>query len=133
MSHTTRISLQVTNLDALAAAVAELGGVLERNCKTFNAYTPNQPCVHRITVPGVNYQIGVRMEPDKTYSLHLDHYTYGSQHDGNKLVEKFGSGLSMLRQHYAISAATLAARAKGWMVQRLKLPDGTLRLQCTGM
>ena len=134
MSHLTKVELSVSNLDALAAAAKELGGALERNCKTFDAYTRNQPCTHRITVPGINYQIGVRQETDGTYSLHMDNYGYdSSRHDGHKLTAQFGQGLTKLRQYYGVHTATQAARKKGWMVQRTTLPNGTMRLQCTGM
>lgn len=74
-------------------------------------------------------------QSDGTYNLAFDGYGYdgGRRHDGHKLLEKFGDGLKKLTQTYAVQVATMAAKAKGWMVSRQTLPSGMVKLTMTGV
>lgn len=128
MSHLTKIETRILSLTALESAVKEMGATLTRDSKTFTAYN-RSPCDHRITLPGVRYEIGVRREQDGAYTLHADL----NAGDGNLLVLHFGNGLNKLTQTCAAHAAIEAARRKGWMVHRQNLPGGKIKITCTGI
>lgn len=148
MSHVTTVAIQIRDLNALKAAAREQGCEFIEGKTTFEWYrqhvgdyplpagmTKEQmgKCDHVIHVPGVNYEIGVVKKQDGTYTLAYDFYGGHGRHDGHKLLEKFGDGLKKLCQGYAIAKTTLEAKAKGWMVGKHTLPNGTVKLTLTGV
>lgn len=149
MSHITTVALKIKDLNALKSALAEFGAVWCENQQTYKWYGPSVgdtplpvgitkdmlgKCSHAIKLPGVNYEIGVVKMPDNTYTLAYDFYDYRPHgHDGGKLLEKFGQGLQKLTQAYACAKVSLEARAKGWMCQKQKLANGSIKLVLQGM
>lgn len=153
MSHVTSISLKILDLRALKAAVLEMGGEWVEGKTTYNWWgvsVGDAPipegmtkemlgkCSHCIRVPGVNYEIGVVRMPQGHYTLAFDAYNYGAgpnriPADGGKLVQKFGDGLKKLVQSYAVSVATLKAKASGWIVNKQHLPNGAVKLTMSGV
>ena len=98
MSHLTSAPIRCKAIADLRAAAKHFGGELIE-AKTFESYERNQKCDYLIRLPGVRYEVGIRKDA-KTgdFSLHFDPFEadWGpraeDKHDGNKLVERFGSG-----------------------------------------
>jgi len=150
MSHVIGITLVVSDLTALESACKTLGLEFLRNQKTHAWYgswqrdysasdaayintgiDPKQygKCEHAIRVPGSDYEIGVYQNPKgKGYVLAYDNWGTG-QHIKNTL----GSGLEKLKQAYGVAKVTLEAKMKGWMVSKVLLPNGSIRLAITGV
>lgn len=153
MSHVTSVKVKVRDLTALKQAVQRMGGIFVQDQKTYSWWgqsvgdTPLPEgftlemlgkCQHAIRVPGGNYEIGVVKMPAGHYELAYDSYNCGMgpngiPADGEKLHQKFGTGLKGLIQMYGVVAATLKAKAQGWVVSETKLSNGSIRLQMTGM
>ena len=87
MSHITSIDIEINNIEALDAAVREMGAVLVRNKSTYKWYGHSTgpipqgfttemlgKCEHAINLPSTNYEIGVVRNPAKpsTYTLLYD-------------------------------------------------------------
>lgn len=127
MSHVATIEVIIKDqeLEALGAAVKELGLELVRDQKTFKSYQSGLMCDHAIRVPGNPdaYEIGVVKRDDgKGYELKWD--TYGG---GRYLLEKVGTGAQKIKQGYATQVAIKAARAGGFrVVGRSVKADGTV-------
>lgn len=148
MSHVAAVSCRIKDIDALEAAVKEMGATLIRGKSTYQWYgqhvgdyplpagmTKEQlgKCSHAIKVPGVRYEVGVVRLADGTFTLAYDFYGSGGQHDGSKLKEKFGDNLDKLTQLYSVHVTTKAARAKGWSVGRQTGSNGNIKLVVTGI
>lgn len=136
MSHIEKCSVVVADLEALETACKRLGAQLLRDVHTYRWYgrsvgdtplpdgfTANDlgKCDHVIKVPGVNYEIGVvRNRVGKGYSLLYDFWGVkvpNSPHDGHKLLEKFGQGLTTLIDRYSVETLKRQARAKGYTTE----------------
>ncbi len=153
MSHVAAIDICISDdpagMKALTAACTELGLKFIPGQKTFQWFGAwmddyNQKdaaykmgikpedygkCVHAIQMPGCDYEIGVVNRPDgKGLTLCYDFFG-----PGRKIMDHLGKGCEKLRQMYGVNKATLAAKAKGYMVQRKSLNDGTIKLQFTGV
>lgn len=151
MSHVAAIDIQIDpgpdGMKALAAACKELGLTFVPHQKTYqwfgtwvndygaadaayrNGIDPKDygKCEHAIQMPGCTYEIGVVKRPDgKGLTLIYDFYGPGS-----KIKNALGQGCEKLKQFYGVHKATLAAKAKGYMVARKTLTDGTIKLQVT--
>lgn len=146
MSHVTTIALEISDLDALKAAVRELGAEFIEGKKTYEWYgssvgdyplpkgmTVEQlgKCDHVIKVPGVRYEIGVVRLPNGKYTLAYDFYGSGGVHDGQMLLQKFGNNCQRLVQMYGVQKATREAQKKGHRVTRQITSDGSIRLSIT--
>lgn len=127
MSHITTIATRILSLDALEAAARELGGQLVRGKREQRSYQDGLACDHVIQLPDCRYEIGVVKTKDDSYALAFD--SYGQ---GQKLVKAFGTGLQKLSQLYSVHAATIAARKKGYLVQRVAGKGGVIRLAVSG-
>ena len=120
MSHFTTITTQIKDVDALRAAVAEMGLQLIPNstARGFYQQTLNGEYVIRLKGP---YDIAVNQQPDSTYGLTTDWW------DGH--VEKeVGSNFGRLLQLYGVHKATIEARKKGFSVLRNQQPNGSIKL-----
>ena len=147
MSHVESVNVTITDLNALKAACTRLGVEFLENKKTYNwfnfsvgdyplpvGFTAEDlgKCEHVIKVPGVHYEIGVvPLKTGKGYTLLYDFYGRSAAHDGEKLKEKFGTGLTKLVDGYSIEALKAKARAKGYMSQE-KIVNGKTHLVVTG-
>lgn len=149
MSHLAEIKLQITDLDALAAAARELGGQLVRGVTShewYNRSVGDYPlpqgftaemlghCEHVIRFPGIRYEVGVyRARQGAGYIAMFDHYgsSYGN-HDGDKLAEKLG-GITApkLVDHYGAHKVQRWAASKGYQSRRVIAQNGRLTVQIT--
>jgi hypothetical protein len=131
MSHVAKITLQITDLDALDAACQELGLTLVRNqtsYKWFGTHVGDYPlpdgflkgdlgrCEHAIQVPGTTWEIGVaRARGHQHYTLLFDFY--GSQ--GQPIANAIGGNDgTKLKRAYATHAAIQQAKRQGWTYTR---------------
>lgn len=137
MSHVTTAVAQPTDLNALAAAAQKFGGVLERK-STYNWYgrhVGDYPipagirredlgkCDYVIRLPGVRYEVGVLKQGDK-YTLLYDFYGSGGSHDGNRLREVFGDGLSKLCTSYNQAVVAQMAAVHGYTISECTQENG---------
>lgn len=147
MSHVADVQMQVKDLDALKAFVADSGCEWREGQRTFQWYgqflndwssqraavnrvDPKTfgKCEHAIRVPGVNYEIGVVKRADgEGFDLLYD--SYGS---GRGLEAKFGVGLPLLKQGYSVELSKRELSRKGYRVTTTKNEDGSIRLHATG-
>lgn len=115
MSHIVSVECKVKDLDALEVAVSKFNAQLVRDAKTFKGYAnSNQPCVHKITWEGAQYEVGVRLsEASSTpeYTLHCD---FWDGHVGRKL----GENMTGLRNEYQAVVAERTLARRGWRVRR---------------
>lgn len=140
MSHITTIDIEITDLDALEAAVREMGAQFLRGQTSYTWFGRSigdypiprgftaadlGKCDHVIRLPGCQYEIGVVKNPAKptTYTLLYDFWG-----PGKKLKAHFGANMERIKQLYAVHRATTAARAKGYSVRRITKTDGTINL-----
>lgn len=129
MSHITKVAVQVRDLAAVESACRDLGLTFMRGQKTQAYYGGTSACLHAIKVPGSSYEIGLIQAKDgKGYELAFD--SWGT---GQVISEKLGAGLEKLKQGYAVALASMRAKAQGWIVSKSILPNGTVRLQMSGV
>jgi hypothetical protein len=125
MSHFTTIQTQVRDLDALRAALGELGVTLLANTDA-RGYAANKlkgDYVIRLKGP---YDIALNKTPDDSYGLTTDWW------DGH--VEKeVGSQFGRLLQLYGVHKTMIESRKKGHMVQRKAQKDGSIKLVIGGV
>lgn len=149
MSHIETGTCKILNLEALKAAVKEMGAEFVEGQRTYKWYgrsVGDAPlpagmrkedlgkCTHAIKVPGVNYEVGVVKQKDGSYTLAWDSWKDPDRnHDGHKLIEKFGKGMEELSMLYSVHVATMQAWANGWTVQRQKTKSGEYDLVFAGM
>lgn len=144
MSHIESVNVTITDLEALKDACTAMGVEFVPNKKTYKWFgmsVGDYPlpkgfkadelgkCDHVVRVPGVNYEIGVvgARNPDgskaKGYTLLYDFYGRGGTHDGEKLRDKFKTGLTKLVDAYSLEALRRQAKAKGYL-HSTKVVDG---------
>mgnify|MGYP000375912472 CR=1 FL=1 len=129
MSHVCRVKdVEITNLDVLRAAVKRLGFELLEGEQLKIKYwggLSKEAFSLVITVPGCQWQIGVREEccniRGTRYTLWAD--TYGSE--GAKLQE----AINRLKQAYVVEAVKREARRRGYSVVENAQGDGTIVLK----
>lgn len=123
MSHVETVTTKITALDALLAAASDLQGIM-RPAQTYRWYgrhVGDYPlpkgitvddlgkCDFKITFPGINYEVGVKLLPEGHYTLLYDFYGNGGQHDGQLLLQRCGAGMGTLLDHYQHHCIRLAA------------------------
>jgi len=124
MSHFTTIQTQVRDLDALRAALGELGVTLlaNTNARGYLNNTLHGDFVIRLKGP---YDIALNKVPGGSYGLTTDWW------DGH--VEKeVGSQFGRLLQLYGVHKTMIESRKKGHMVQRKAQKDGSIKLVIGG-
>lgn len=118
MSHTATIQTQVTDLTAITTACKEMGLPLpvHQDKVHFGGTVQSGICVK---LPGWHYPVVIDL---KTGSMKYDNYggAWGAQEH-----------LSKFMQTYGVAKASAIARAKGYMVQRTTLTNGSVRLTVT--
>ena len=125
MSHFTTIQTQVRDLDALRAALGELGLTLLENTSA-RGYAGNQlqgAYVIRLKGP---YDIALNKTPDGSYGLTTDWW------DGH-VAREVGANFGRLLQLYGIHKTTIEARRRGHFVQRKAQRDGSIKLVIGGV
>jgi len=143
MSHVAAIDLEIapTQLDALEAAITELGGTLVRNQKSYKWYgqlvgggsrgaefdnlkTAPGVCAHAIRPAGWkhgDYEGGVVEATDGTFRLVWDSYATGVNLD-----RAFGVGGTRIKDHLGAELAMRHAARKGQRARKEILADGTV-------
>lgn len=150
MSHVVSIKTELRDIEAVKAACKELGLVFKENQKTIRWYgqwmndydaadaayklgiDPKQygTCNHAIEVPGSNYDVGLLRNPvTGGYRIYFDFYGC----NGRRIQEAIGEHGGKLVQYYAAHKATMAARAKGYLVSRQTAANGNIKLVVTGV
>jgi hypothetical protein len=148
MSHVVSINTEIRDIEAVKAACLELGLVFKEGQTSIRWYgkwvgdydaenaayklgiKPEQygTCDHAIEVPGCKYDIGLLKNPATGgYKIYFDFWG-----EGQKIQTAIGEKGGKLMQHYNVSKATMALRAKGHMVQRKTSASGNIKLVVTG-
>jgi hypothetical protein len=125
MSHFVTIHTQIKDLDALRAALKEMGLSLFPNAKARGYMNNTIPGDHVIRLKGP-YDIALNKQSDGSYGLSCDWW------DGH--VEKeVGKDYSKLLQLYGVHKAMREARNKGYSVMRRPQVDGAIKLTLIGV
>ena len=152
MSHVADVQMQIKDLNALRQAVEAAGAVWHEGQTTHRWYgrflddwndsraavNRRDPktfgkCLHAISVPGVNYEIGVvQHRSGEGFDLVYDNFGSSGQHDGQKLEQKFGgAGFPVLRQGYGVELTRRELTRKGYRVVTVPQEDGTIKVKAT--
>jgi len=109
-SHTVKVDVKFTNVDALSAAAVELGGEI-LGVGVHKLFATNTAAGFGVKLPGWRYPIVA----DELGAVSFDNYggAWGADAD-----------IVRLRSAYAIAAAEQAANALGWM--NIRTADGSL-------
>ena len=134
--HISTVKLEVRSLEALKLACQRLGLEFREGQTTyawfgyFVGYAPLPEgftqedmghCVHAISVPGANYEVGVVFR-DGVYKLLWDSWGSGG------LEAALGKDCNKLRQAYGVEAAKLEAARQGYSVWETQEEDGAVKL-----
>jgi hypothetical protein len=146
MSHVACVDIEITDLDALELACERLGWKLTRGAKTYewygqwvNDYSEEDAaykhgiktedygkCDHKITVPGVKYEIGLTEQEDGSYKAVFDFYSH-------ELTEAVGGkSCPKLKQLYGVEKTKKECIKKGYKVTEKKLKDDKIQLVING-
>jgi|SRR5579884_1968719 len=150
MSHIAEIKTELKDLEAVKAACKELGLTFHEGQKTCAFYpteagAQQHPCDHAIGLPVGDYkmELGLTKQANGTFSLVGDNLLQLAHTDDsgdywckrifgretNPLGSKFGTFI----QHYAVHKATIEARKRGYMVNRVAGKNGAIQLVVTGI
>jgi len=132
MSHVSTIDLKIKSLEAVKAMCKRMGWEFRENQKKyawFGRWVGDSPmpegmtvdqlgkCDHAIHVPGSSYEIGLVKRGDH-YTAVWDYWS-----SGQLLRPLGGQEAPKLKQAYAVEAAKLEARKRGWLVKERKTKD----------
>lgn len=145
MSHVATVDINITNLADLRVACNRLGLELVEGQQTYKWYgrhvgdypppvgfRPDElgKCEHAIRIPGNEhaYEVGVvpRRDGKPGWALLWDFFN-----GGYGLQAKIGNEGGLLKQAYALAAATRQARLQGFNVQEQQLAKGEIKLVLT--
>ncbi|HZV35103.1 MAG TPA: hypothetical protein VFB72_11070 [Verrucomicrobiae bacterium] len=133
MSHIVSIKTQVTDIEAVKAACKELGFTFNEGAKDYQAWGTLRPaCAHSINVnrKGYKWEIGL-IKNDAGYQLSYDRFLELEMVKGEGAP--LAKGGSNFIQHYAVHKATIEARKRGYMVNRVAGKNGAIQLVVTGI
>ena len=120
MSHFMTIQTQLRDLDALRAALGELGVTLLENTNA-RGYAGNQlkgDYVIRLKGP---YDIALNKQPDGSFGLTADLWN-------GHVEQEVGQDYGKLLQLYGVHKAMREARNRGHLVRRSQQPNGSIKL-----
>ena len=123
MSHISRISLKITDLDALAKAAERCGLELVRGKTTYRWYEGDGQCEHALVQRkqlALNYEIGLTKAEDGSWEMHWDSY------DERLANAVGGQDAAKLKQEYGASVATAQLYKLGMRVNRYVTSDGRI-------
>ena len=120
MSHFSTIDIEIRDIDALAAACAELDLKLVRDAEArgFGSQRQKAPFVIKLKGP---YDVAVIHRGDGVYTFSADRWQ-------GRVEKETGKDFGLLKQLYGVHRAVGQARAKGFSVHRRRLTNGTVRL-----
>lgn len=105
MSHVTALKIQIDDLDMLETAVEKKGGKLKRGQKKFKAYYGSgNSCAHAISMPGLEYEVGVTENADGTFGLQFDFWRGGRE------------VLDGITQEYGVQKSIKSLDRLGWNI-----------------
>jgi hypothetical protein len=121
MSKISTIKPRIRDLNALEAAVRDMGGTLHRDRKTYVQYgSITRKCDHAISFRDENMQMGLIRQDNGEYELEFDHM----------LNKKVGEGASKLMDIYNMKKSFSEAVAMGYSASEYtKEKDGALRME----
>lgn len=122
MSHWTQVETSITDLRALELAVIEMGLAFDGPgiARGIGVQTEGE----RVIRLKCGYDVAVKLTAGGKYSLVTDYY-------GGHVAKEVGENCGKLLQMYGVHKATLAAKAKGYLVRRESLTGGNVRLHVT--
>jgi len=112
MSHTVTVKIELNDTDALAAAVAQMGGTCLGQ-GTHKLYSYNSATGFGFRLPGWHYPLVLKADNTLAFDNFRGHW--GNVKD-----------LDTLKAHYATARAQVAAEAQGWATERQQ--DGSLMI-----
>ena len=126
MSHWTSHEVNITDIEALRLACAEMGLELLQNAtaRGYKVYHQAENRLHgefviRLKGP---YDIAINKNPGGKYALTTD---WWNGHVAKEVGENFGK----LLQLYGVHKATVAARKQGYLVSRQPAKNGAIQLR----
>lgn len=150
MSHVADVDVKLLDLDDVEAAIKPYGGTLIRGKKTHRWYgrfendwqdqraavNRRDPatfgkCDHAISFPGINYEIGLCRNADGSYTPVYDSYGNYSTHDGQKLEQLLGVGLTKLVDEYGCAVTLRMMAMEGFLAERVVDANGDILAVCT--
>jgi hypothetical protein len=140
MSHIATIATQITDIEAVRHACAELGLTFVENQKTC-AFWPSSgkpqlhPCDHAVTLPVGQFKMELGLVRDKAgcYSLVGDDMLHLNDRSTCQMIfgrdtNPLGTKFNKLMQLYAVHKTQIEAKRKGWIVTR-KVVAGSNKIQ----
>jgi len=121
MSHISKISLEIKNLQVLKKACAKLGAVFHEGQTEQIYYMGKQKCDHAISHVDAKYEIGI-VKSGKNWELQWDSYFAGG------LESIFGKDAGLLKQRYAVEQTKFTAMLKGMAVSEKLKENGEIVL-----
>ena len=117
MSKISTIRPRIKDLNALEAAVRDMGGVLIRDQKTYRQYgSMTRDCDHAISFQDERMEMGLIKQDNGEYELEYDHM----------LDRKVGHGAGKLMDKYNMKKSFSEAIAMGYGASEYKVEeDGT--------
>ncbi len=120
MSHWTKVQLQIKSIPALKQACKELGLQFTDEKQAVGFGSLRTAVDYNIKIPNTRYTVGFKKTEDG-YAMVADFYDA-------TLRNAIGNNGDKLKQTYAVCAAEMEARKKGWMVTRNRLSNGKVKL-----
>jgi len=121
MSHTVKIDTKFLDEQAAIAAANEMGAEIVRG--KLHLYQKDST---------VENGFGVKL-PGWRYPVIIDFQTGEAQYDDFKGRWGDTVHLEKFKQLYATHKATIEFKKKGWLVSRTLAPNGSIKLQVTGV
>ena len=116
MSKIVRIKPKIRDLNALEAALRDMGGILLRDKKTYKSYYDNRQCDHAIQFENERMEMGLIEQDNGEYELEYDHM----------LDRKVGHGAGKLLDKYNMKKSFNEAVAMGYGASEYTVDkDGT--------
>lgn len=126
MSHMSTFQTKMDSLDCIKQACQALGLTFKEHQKTAEFYAgKTESCDHAIGMPNTRYEVGLVEEPDRTYSMKIDHY--------DRNVEKaIGRNGSKIVVEHNIAKATRAVGGMGTVTSIARLENGAVVMKIRG-
>ena|SRR5579872_3812445 len=132
MSHISKQSVLVRNLEALEIAVTNLGGVFKKGQTHHKYYYGQADCLHAFGIKDNKkaYEVGVIWDAkNQCYDLAYDSFMEGS----SGLAGVFGRNLINLKKEYAAVQSEMQLAEEGFETYRTINEDGTIVVSGTRM
>ncbi|HKZ70123.1 MAG TPA: DUF1257 domain-containing protein [Anaerolineales bacterium] len=131
MSKYKRLELQFKNRESLEAALKEVGVPFEQAAgNTLSLYgyhgdeRPERAAfvIRRANIGGSSNDMGFALRPDGSFEAIISEFDSGEGQRGLAILNR-------IKQAYGVNEVTRQARMRGYGVQRVPAPGGSIRLQ----